>query len=189
MNDKPEIEQLLRSVERQYGKVLSTTTDFEVFSLHLKRTNGKELSASTLKRLWGYVSDDHQPRTSTLDILSQYAGHDTFRDFIAWLKENTTDNSEYLDMHQIISPRLSPGDRIRIGWSPDRLLLLTYLGNNSFEVLEAENSKIHVGDQFAVGCFIQGQPLIIPYIIRNGQHTPPFLAGREGGLTVLKRLT
>lgn len=189
MTNKPEIEQLLRSVERQYGNVLSTTTDFEVFSLHLKRTNGKELSASTLKRLWGYVSDDHQPRTSTLNILSQYAGHNTFQDFTVWLKKHMPDNSEYLDMQQIISPQLSLGDRIRIGWSPDRLLLLSYLGNNTFEVLEAENSKIHIGDQFAVGCFIQGQPLLIPFIVRNGQHTPPFLAGREGGLTILKRLT
>lgn len=189
MTDKPEIEQLLRSVEHQYGKVLSTTTDFEEFSLHLKRTSNKELSASTLKRLWGYVNDDHQPRTTTLDILSQYAGHSTFHDFTVWLKENLSDNSEYLDMQQIISPQLSLGDRIKIGWSPDRLLLLSYIGNNSFEVIEAENSKIRVGDQFAVGCFIQGQPLIIPYIIRNGQHTPPFLAGRNGGLTVLKRLS
>lgn len=33
---KPEIQELLKAVEKKYSQNLRTTTDFDVFSLHLK---------------------------------------------------------------------------------------------------------------------------------------------------------
>lgn len=185
----PEIEQLMRCVEQRYGNLLRTTTDFEVFSMHLKRTTASELSPSTLKRMWGYVADDHHPRRSTLDVLAKYAGHGSFDDFVQWLRNQQTDNSEYINLEQIVSSDLAVGDSVRIGWSPDRMLLLSYLGANRYEVVEACNSKIVVGDTFEAGCFIKYQPLLLPCILREGQRTPPFLAGRDGGLTVLTKLS
>ena len=61
----PEIEELKQLVERKFGKVLGTTTDFEEFSLHVDRLTGLRLSASTLKRLWGYVGDSRARVRST----------------------------------------------------------------------------------------------------------------------------
>ena len=71
----PEIEELKLLIEQKYGKTLGTTTDFEEFSVHLSHDTGQNVSASTLKRLWGYVNDSHKPRMFTLDILAQYLGH------------------------------------------------------------------------------------------------------------------
>lgn len=68
----PEIEELKLLIEQKYGKTLGTTTDFEEFSVHLSHDTGQNVSASTLKRLWGYVNDSHKPRMFTLDILAQY---------------------------------------------------------------------------------------------------------------------
>ena len=53
----PEIEELKSLVEQEYGKILATTTDFEEFSFFLERRTGYSVSASTLKRLYGYVND------------------------------------------------------------------------------------------------------------------------------------
>ena len=57
----PEIEELKHLVEERYGKKLSTTTDFEEFSLMLQRRHEIGVSSSTLKRLYGYVGDSHTP--------------------------------------------------------------------------------------------------------------------------------
>lgn len=65
----PEIEELKLLIEQKYGKTLGTTTDFEEFSVHLSHDTGQNVSASTLKRLWGYVNDSHKPRMFTLDAL------------------------------------------------------------------------------------------------------------------------
>lgn len=70
----PEIEELKLLVEERYGKKLSTTTDFDEFSLSLQRKNNIAVSSSTMKRLYGYVGDSHKPRVQTLDMLAIYIG-------------------------------------------------------------------------------------------------------------------
>lgn len=181
----PEIEELKNLVEQKYGKVLGTSTDFEEFSLHLQRTSCITISPSTLKRLWGYVGDSHKPRTITLDLLSQYIEHKNFYAFTVWLKTSTKYNSSFFNASQVVSNEIKPDTHVVIGWSPNRLIDLRYLGDSRYEVVSSENSKLHVGDKFVTGCFIKEQPLYIPYIDRNRERTAPFVAGRNGGLTVI----
>lgn len=181
----PVIEELKTLVEQVYGKVLATTTDFEEFTIFLKKKTGKSVSASTLKRIYGYVNDDHKPRVATLDILAKFVGQKDFNTFTLWLKSSTKFNSSFFMADQLISSNLDMGTQIAIGWAPDRLLTLRYLGNSQYEVISAANSKLQPGDRFTTGCFIKNQALYLPYIERNGEHTIPFVAGRNGGLTLI----
>lgn len=181
----PEIEELKSLVEKKNKKILSTTTDFEEFSIKLKRTLSKEISSSTLKRIWGYVNDRHKTRKYTLDILANYIGHENYDDFVAWLKTSTRYNSSFFNACQILSCELETGQLIEIGWRPNRLLRLRYLGSSNYEVVEARNSKLMAGDRFTTGCFIKGQPLLLPFIDRNGMRLSSFVAGRNNGLNML----
>ena len=182
----PEIEELKRIVEQRYGKRLLTTTDFEVFSLHLQKKYGLTVSSSTLKRLYGYVGDMHKPRVATLDQLAVYIGHRNYTAFVEWLKTISRYNSSFFNASQVLSSSLAVGDMVEIGWSPNRLLLLEYLGDSTYRVTESHNSKMQVGDTFVSGCFIIGYPLYLPNLIRNGEPTPSFVAGRNGGLTIAR---
>lgn len=185
---KPEIAELLLLIERKYAKPLRTTTDFEEFSFHLKHQTGEVVSASTLKRLWGYVNDIHVPRGHTLDMLSRYVGYEHFSGFCVWLKSSTVYNSSFFTAKQVVSKELAPGTEVEIGWSPNRYLRLLYRGDALFEVAEAKQSKLREGDCFEVSYFLIGQPLSLPYVLRDGVRTSPFIAGRNGGLTLLNCL-
>lgn len=185
---KPEIAELLSLVEKKYAKPLQTTTDFEEFSVYLKRTFGCEVSASTLKRMWGYVNDSHTPRTHTLDALAHYIGHEHFEAFCKWLKTSTAYNSSFFTARQVVAQELAPGAEVEIGWSPNRYLRLCYQGDAQFQVVEARQSKLIEGDSFKAASFLMGQPLSLPYVLRNGERTSPFIAGRNGGLTLLNCL-
>lgn len=182
----PEIEELKQLVEQKYTKSLCTTTDFEEFSLYLRIKKGKNISASTLKRIYGYVNDDHKPRMCTLDLLAQYVGYTDFKAFVLWLKYSTKYNSSFFMADQLTSYQLTIGTEIMVGWTPNRMLTLRYEGNSTYVVVRAENSKLMQGDRFVTGCFIMGQPLYLPYIERDGDRTMPFVAGRNGGISVLK---
>ena len=182
----PEIEELKNLVNLRYNRRLSTTTDFEEFSLHLKRRYDIDVSTSTLKRLYGYVNDSHKPRIQTLDSLARYVGYNSYNSFVEWLKRSVRFNSSFFNSEQIVSSDLESGDQIEIGWAPNRLLRLRFLGNSTYSVLEAQNSKVMVGDRFVTGCFIIGQPLYLPYLERDGELTPSFVAGRNGGLSIVR---
>lgn len=182
---KPEIAELLLLVEKDYGKALRTTTDFDEFSFYLQQKGFGLISTSTLKRLWGYVNDIHKPRVQTLDLLSRYIGFSFFSVFCDYLKSSSAYNSSFFSAHQIMAKELTPGTELEIGWSPNRYLRLLYKGNTLFEVEEAKQSKLQKGDCFETATFLKGQPLFLPYVLRNGERTSPFIAGRNGGLTLL----
>ena len=183
----PEIEELKSQVEQKYGRTLSTTTDFEEFSLVLEKTLPQAISVSTLKRIWGYVNDSHKTRKYTLDILAHYVGFSNFDKFVSWLKKSTKYNSSFFNASQLTSNELHPSEFVDIGWSPNRLVTLEFLGDSTFEVRESRNSKLAIGDRFVTGCFIMHQPLYLPYITRNGENTMPFVAGRNGGLNIIRK--
>lgn len=184
----PEIEELKHLVEESYGKKLSTTTDFDEFSLMLQRRHEIAVSSSTLKRLYGYVGDSHKPRVQTLDSLATYLKFKDYAEFVEWLKTSTRYNSSFFDAGQIVSSDLEHGECVEIGWSPNRVLRLEYLGDSTYRVIEAQNSKIQVDDKFVTGCFIKNGPLYLPYIERNGERTATFVAGRNGGLSIVRRI-
>ncbi|MFS6555989.1 hypothetical protein VPJ68_11060, partial [Parabacteroides distasonis] len=111
----PEIEELKSRVEKKYGRLLSTTTDFDEFSVVLKRIQGETVSPSTLKRIWGYVNDTHKTRKFTLDILARYIGYENFDQFVTWLKTNTRYNSSFFNACQLTSGEMECGQMVEIG--------------------------------------------------------------------------
>lgn len=186
---KPEIAELLVQVEKAYAKPLETSTDFDVFSLLLKRKAYGTVSSATLKRLWGYVNDVHMPRMQTLDVLARFLGHSGFKTFCLWLKTSVAYNSSFFSAEQILTEELKPGAEVEIGWSPNRYLRLLYRGDGLFEVREARQSKLLEGDCFEAVSFLMGHPLFLPYVERGGERLSPFIAGRNGGLTLLNRVS
>lgn len=182
---KAEIQELKSLVEKRFGHRLCTTNDFESLSALLLTEIKTPVSTSTLKRIWQYVNDEHAPRMSTLDILARYVGHTDFVAFCRWRKEGAGQSSAFFSAERIVAADLSIGDEVEIGWAPNRLVRLCHKGEGIFEVVSVHESKLMVGDRLPVVSFILGEPLSVPYIIRNGENTLPFVAGKNGGLTIL----
>lgn len=182
----PELSQLLKQIEDKYGRRIATSTDFESLSVNIEYVTGEAISSSTLKRLWGYVSLRTSPHLSTLDILARYVGSKDFSAFRAACL-GVGETSEYLDTSFIRSSDLAKGDILRIGWAPNRVVRLSYEGDDSFTVLESVNSKLQAGDRFESPCFFRGLPLMLPGILRDGRMTLAYIAGKSSGLNLLEK--
>lgn len=182
----PELAELLRRVEEKFGHRLSTTTDFELLSFVMEREIGELISASTLKRLWGYVSYSSTPRIATLDTLSRYLGDKNFKAFCKVLKDSGAVVSSFFTSKTVEAASLVEGTGILIGWAPNRLVHLRFLGGTTFEVEFVENAKLRPGDRFEASEFILGAPLFISSVRRaDGSVTPPYVAAKAEGLNVL----
>lgn len=183
----PEVAFLLKEVERKYGRKINTTTDFESLSVVIEHETGEYISSSTLKRLWGYVNLKPTPRISTLDILCRYIGYPSFADFREALKNSNANSSSFFTTPYISSSELNPGDRLVIGWMPNRLVSLQYEGDDTFTVVNTENSKLQVGDRFCATQFLLGYPLYISHVQRTDGSTPSYVAGQNGGLNRVEK--
>ena len=184
----PEIMALMEAVEKRFDRKPETSTQFIALSYAIESVTGNHLSASTLKRLWGYVNNSPAPRISTLDILSKYSGYRYFRAFCENLRKGSGDSSGFFSTSFVVPEELKEGERVEIGWAPDRLLQIEYLGDYHFRVINALNSKLMAGDEFEAASLMTGYPLYLSSVLRDGKWTTPFVGGKNGGLTIVRKV-
>ena len=182
----PELAYLLTEVEKKYGRRIATTTDFESLSVVIEHQIGEQISSSTLKRLWGYVSLNPTPRIATLDVLSRYVGYKDFKSFCGSLKDSKAFTSTFFSSRCQTVAELAEGARVTLGWAPNRMVSMKYLGSFGFEVVSSENSSLQVGDRFELSDIIVGYPLYISRILRDGKYTPSYVAGQIDGINFLR---
>ncbi|MEM9671655.1 MAG: hypothetical protein ACFB15_23210 [Cyclobacteriaceae bacterium] len=75
---------LIEQIERRlkWGESAQwSNKDFQELSERIFSTTHKQLSVTTLKRLWGRAESTTQPSVATLDILSEFAGYKNWRHF------------------------------------------------------------------------------------------------------------
>ena len=60
---------------------MRTPKDFDFLSEQIFEKEHQTVSPTTLKRMWGYLSETATPRLSTLNILSQFIGYDDWDSF------------------------------------------------------------------------------------------------------------
>ena len=73
---------LLRErVEQVVDRKMKTPKDYDYLSKSILEKQHENISATTLKRMWGYLSEPVKPRISTLDILAGYVGAESWEDF------------------------------------------------------------------------------------------------------------
>ena len=186
--DRPKIYELRLRIETSIKRKIQTPADFDFLRGIIWERTHEQISTSTLKRLWGYVDGIDNARNSTLNVLSKALGYESWDAFILKLKLENMDNSDLVMSESVLSSDLKIGDRLMIAWQPNRVCLLNYLGDNQFEVMESQNSKLKVGDTFRCGLFILGEPVYINDLRQNNGTGEPklFVIGNKSGLTKLR---
>ena len=171
---------------QQTGRTLESPADFEYLSEQIQKLTGEYLSPTTLKRLFGHIPYDNQPRPSTLSILARYAGYGGWQDYL----DKQHIESGFTNAKRIRTTALSKGQKLSIAWNPDRECLIEYVGDERFVVLHAQNSKLQTGDQFTTVQFILGQPLTATNVVsvREPNQQDTYIAGAKSGLTKIEIL-
>ncbi len=179
-----EYEKLCREIERQMGWVMKTPADFQLLEERVSARVKDRVSASTLMRLWGYRKGV-VTRRSTLDVLARYLGYADYALFLAWTKEcdEEPQSDEVMAAH-VETKDLAPGDRLELTWNPGRRCVVELRPDGRFEVVEAEVTKLHVGDTFVCSVFVENEPLYMSQLIHDGKAPMVYVAGKKDGVRV-----
>ncbi|MBQ9555382.1 MAG: hypothetical protein IJV05_04075 [Muribaculaceae bacterium] len=181
-----EIKELIKLVETKLGRPLTAPVDFSLLSLEIEKTLNETISISTIKRLVGYVNDEHHPSITTLNLLARYVGYRNWAELQMQLDETTSGS---LNDNIIQSSSLAIGDELEIEWLPDRYCHIRYQGNHLFEVLAVQGSKhLQAGDTFETLVLCLDQPVMATNHIHGEEHRPIYIIGRRHGLTALRKI-
>ena len=186
----PQISALRQHVERRFGKKLAVHADFQALTAAIEAALRLHISETTLERVWGYSTRGYDTVSlHTLNVLATYAEGCSWEDFCKLLQEGTNCESDFFNTEHIDSSELTEGDRLRIGWLPDRICEIHYLGENRFLAERCENSKLQAGDTFSCLQFTLGHPLTMTDLCRdNALLGPTYIAGQKNGLTTLVKI-
>ena len=185
--DTPQISSLRQAVERTIDFPLSTHGDFLRLSAGIEFTLREHISESTLERLWGY-STRHYDTVSvrTLNVLARLVGYHSWDDFCKTSERAESESELFID-NAICSADLNIGDKLRIGWPPDRICIIRYLGDNNFIAEETANSTMRPGDTFSCIQIQKGRPLHLDNFRKAGSSEKlRYVVGINTGLTILE---
>ena len=181
---KENIAALRKSVEQALDRKLQTPKDFDLLSSRIYARVGELWSRNTLRRIWGVLDEEHEPRLSTLSILARFIG---YADFNAYINKSTRvgdEESSSIMMGRVLSvvDGLTRGDRLRLTWHPGRVCDVEYNGSQHFRVIHSENTRLQPGDTFLCSIFIEGQPLYLDQL-QQGKNAPAaYICGKSGGV-------
>ena len=178
----PEIASLRNEVETVAGREMRTPADFEWLAAEIWNRMHERLSPTTLKRLWGYVSGAEAPRHYTLDVLSRFAGYDSFAAYKQVLHERREDESDIFRAEGINAADLKEGDVVEVTWLPDRRCRFRCDGNGCFTVLLSENAKLSAGDTFTAAAFLVGQPMYLDRLVHDGTEVGSYVGAFKHGV-------
>lgn len=176
---------LLRAeVEKAIGHAVKTPADFDFLSDTLIKAGCGYVSATTLKRVWGYIHDagpGYRPGNFTLRALCCFIGFSDFNSFLSGHANLDTQSETYLGNY-IESRKLPLGSYISLTWAPNRRCTLHHIKETLFEVTEALHSKIKEGDMVECGCFTQNAPAYFSRVFRDGSTPMTYVAGSRSGI-------
>lgn len=179
--DQDKIKELCKRVEEMSRVPIVKSKDFEHLSMLIYERTGNLLSSTTLKRIWGYLKEDTSTRRSTLDILAQYCGWDTYEEF---LSGNTPEiESGFIDVKVLNAiGDLRAGNIVKLMWLPASICEIKYLGDSQWEVLRSEGTRLVPGDTFRCSFIMSGEPLFLENVVHNGVKSGVYVCGRRTGV-------
>ncbi len=166
----------IKYMETQCGRKIRSSADCEYLALDIESLTGEHIGINTIKRLLGFIRDEHNPRITTLNIIARYVGCETWEQLrrmdYAYASSSFTGKRK-----EVIVRQLEPGRRIRITYFPKRIVDMEYQSDCHFLVLKSENSKLLQGDQLILTHIIERYPLLVSEVIRDGKSLGSFSTG------------
>ena len=185
--DIPQIAVLRNITERKFGTPLQTHNAFAALADAIEKEIREHLSESTLQRVWGYSTRIGKVVSSrTLDVLARYTGVASWKEFCRIAEElSPRESKEFSGEGSVDVRSLEPGAKLELSWLPDRTIIIRYLGDCRFEVLESLNSSLQPGDSFACLAIQKGVELYLDRLIRAGESRSAgrYVVGEKHGLS------
>ena len=177
------IKRLCKDIETALNQKIKTPKDFDFLRERIYARLHVFVSRTTLMRVWGYLSENVTPRTSTLDILAEFLGYRDLKEYRqnAFLPKEQQ-SSPVLNRRLSVTTTLVSGDCLRITWQPGRVCDIEYVGNLSFRVIASENTRLHEGDTFQCSLIIEGEPLYIDNLKQGDAPAIAYVCGKKSGV-------
>lgn len=177
------LDALLSQTDITLGYSPSTPTEFNQASLSISKIPGLAVSASTLRRLYGYVAYDGEPSVTTLNTLARFNGYKSWEDFCLQQSAKQVDDSDFLENEIANTERLVPGDRLTLGWHNGKGCILECISYQRFRVVSSTNIQLQPESTCKLTTVCMGHPLYVTDVHQGNEIMAAYVGAKKGGIT------
>lgn len=159
--------------------------DCEILSEIITKACGQRISASTLKRLFGFTKGTETARLMSLDLIAQFLGHDTYDQLIANLYKQKTDQPMVKLVH---CKKLKAGTELKVSFGSISKIHVRNIEGGLFETLDQIKTDLKNGDRIRLEKIELDAPLVVYDRESNGVVYGKLLLGKITGVTKIIEL-
>ena len=160
-------------VDNVYGKE-TTPADYDTtggdydmgIEGDIKGKTGENVSGSTIERLVGLREKEVKGVSrSTLSIVAKYLGfngHERLLDYIEYSSVHRSEKEPGFNVEDLVRQHA-----IRLSFNENKVLILNYHNESSFEVISSENTKLKACDKLEVKHIDAGEEFICTRVLRQ----------------------
>lgn len=169
-------------IQERYKQEVKYAKQAEALAAHINQTCKCNISASTIKRLWGFIKGkDFQPRIWTLDIIAEYIGYKCWEELQDDLAGNKTKKNSRIE--SVECSLLKPGKSLSITFGKNAFLTIEHIGKCWFVVIDECKTSLLKGDEIQLNKVTLHLPIHISKIKRQGTTRNGFVFGGVTGVT------
>ena len=171
-------------VEERFGKPIRYAKDCEVLAVSIHAFTGEKISCSTVKRLFGLIESDNEPRLYTLDIVAQYLGYINYDHLLQEFNPNKSGLSEMLET--INTSDLKLGDTIQFKYAPNRFIAANYMEDCIFKIVDSNDPKIQKNELLVFNNVGRYLPLFASWRSPVNGNIKNIVLGKISGITSIE---
>ena len=173
-----------RRIEDKFGKV-RYPKDCDRLAEHITEVCSATLSASTLRRLMGFVNGMNEPRLYTLDVIAEYIGYKGWDELLASFEPAGGEPEpviEKLEPEQIKNAQV-----IQLTYEPGRVVEVTKVGGR-LQVVSSNEKRLQLNDEARFRLIVLHYPLTFTHHFRGGNSLGKLQLATVSGITSIKRV-
>lgn len=174
-----------QKIEERFGKEVRYPKDCEPLANHISQACKTRVSASTLRRLYGFVKGIREPRLHTLDIVAEYLGHKGWEQLVSSFDRSEDEPEKLID--KLRPEQIKNGQAIQVAYEPTKVIEIRKVGGQ-LQVVSSNEKRVLVNDEVRFRLLELHYPLTFSHHFREGGSLGKLQLATVSGITSIKRI-
>lgn len=172
-----------QKIQERFGREIRYPKDCELLATHITQACKTQVSASTVKRLYGFVKGIREPRLHTLDIVAEYVGHKTWTQLLTSMDK--TGEPPTIKIERLKPEQVKRGQTVQLVYEPGKQVEIKRTGG-IYKIVVSNDRRLQLNDEVEFRLIELHYPLILT-VTREGRSLGKVQVAMVSGITEIRK--
>ena len=172
-----------QKIEARLGHAVRYPKDCDRLADHISEMCKARISASTIRRLMGFVNSMSEPRLYTLDVIAEYLGHKGWQELLASFEPACGEPEPVIE--KLDPEQMKNGQAIQVAYEPAKVIEIRKVGG-LLRVVSSNEKRLLLNDEVRFRLLELHYPITFTHHFRDGSSLGKLQLATVSGITSIK---